>query len=64
MSPYIKNNEDQFYEIVAEAVKESEDVAEAIARAIQYRNLVPFLSIPGIVDLVKDFSYDFWSKYQ
>jgi len=64
MSPYINNTEDQFYEIVAEAIKESEDIVEATARCLPYRNMVPYYSTDGVIDLIRDFWNDFWSKYQ
>ena len=63
MSSYVLDLEDKFLDIVAEAVKQSEDISEALDVALSNANMVPQYSASDIDDLVCEYWNDFWSKY-
>ena len=63
MSSYDLDLEDKFLDIVAEAVKQSEDISEALDVALSNANMVPQYSASDIDDLVCEYWNDFWSKY-
>lgn len=54
--------EEQFYDIVADAVKQSEHVGEALEVAMNNKHLVAWTSAE-ISDCVGEFWNDFWAKY-
>lgn len=63
MSSYVLDLEDKFLDIVAEAVKQSEDISEALDVALSNANMVPQYSASDIDDLVCEYWNEFWSKY-
>ena len=62
MSSYILDLEEQFDAKVEDAIKESEHVSEAMAVAIQHRNLVD-MTDDEIEEYVSDAWNEFWSNY-
>lgn len=63
MSGLVLDNEERFYDIVADAVKQSEHITEAYATVMQSKSLVAHLSNEEICSCVDDFWDDFWSRY-
>ena len=63
MSSYIFDGEEQFYDIVAEAVKNAEHITEAYAVAEKNKSLVAHWGPGEVEECVDEFWNDFWSKY-
>lgn len=63
MSSYIMDGEEEFYDVVATAVKESEHISEAYAVAQKHKSLVAHWNPGEIEECVDEFWNDFWSKY-
>ena len=63
MSSYVLDLEDKFLDLVADAVKQSENIGEALEVALANSSMVPQYSNSDIDDLVCDYWNDFWSKY-
>jgi hypothetical protein len=63
MSSYVLDLEDKFLDTVADAVKQSENIGEALDIAIANSSMVPSYSNSDIDDLVCDMWNDFWLKY-
>lgn len=63
MSSYVLDLEDQFYDAVSVAVKESEHISEAYVRAMESRSMVANWSDAEVHECVDEFWNDFWSKY-
>jgi hypothetical protein len=63
MSSYVFDLEDKFCDIVANAVKQSENVSEALEIALSNSSMVPQYSTSDIDDLVCEYWNEFWSKY-
>ena len=63
MSSYVLDLEDKFCDLVADAVKQSENIGEALDIAIASSSMVPNYSNSDIDDLVCDMWNDFWLKY-
>lgn len=63
MSSYVLDLEDKFLDLVADAVKQSENIGEALDIAIANSSMVPQYSNSDIDDLVCDMWNDFWLKY-
>ena len=55
--------EDKFLDTVADAVKQSENVSEALEVALANSSMVPQYSVSDIDDLVCEYWNEFWSKY-
>ena len=63
MSSYVLDLEDKFCDLVADAVRQSENICEALEVALANSNMVPQYSNSDIDDLVCDYWNDLWSKY-
>jgi hypothetical protein len=63
MSSYVLDLEDKFLDTVADAVKQSENISEALEIALSNANMVPQYSASDIDDLVCEYLNEFWSKY-
>ena len=63
MSSYVLDLEDKFCDLVADAVRQSENIGEALEVALANSNMVPQYTNSDIDDLVCDYWNDFWSKY-
>ena len=63
MSGYIFDGEEKFFDIVADAVKQSEHVDEAYAVANKNKGLVAHWGPGEIEDCVDEFWNDFWDNY-
>ena len=63
MSSYMFDLEDQFLDLVALAVRDAENISEALEVALANSNMVPQYSNSDIDDLVCDYWNDLWSKY-
>ena len=63
MSSYIFDLEDKFLDTVADAVKQLENVSEALEVALANSSMVPQYSASDIDDLVCEYWNEFWSKY-
>ena len=63
MSSYVMDCEDQFFDVVADAVKNAHNISDALDIALNNSNLVPQYSASDIDDLVCDMWNEFWSKY-
>ena len=63
MSSYVLDLEDKFCDLVADAVRQSENISEALEVALANSSMVPQYSNSDIDDLVCDYWNDFWSKY-
>jgi hypothetical protein len=63
MSNYVLDLEDKFCDLVAAAVRQSENIGEALEVALANSSMVPQYSNSDIDDLVCDYWNDLWSKY-
>jgi len=63
MSSYVLDLEDKFCDLVADAVRQSENISEALEVALANSSMVPQYSNSDIDDLVCDYWNDLWSKY-
>jgi hypothetical protein len=63
MSSYVLDLEDKFLDLVADAVRQSENIGEALEVALANSSMVPQYSNSDIDDLVCDYWNDLWSKY-
>jgi len=63
MSSYVLDLEDKFLDTVADAVKQSENISEALEVALSNSSMVPQYSASDIDDLVCEYWNVFWSKY-
>ena len=63
MSGYILDLEEQFDTKVAEAVKQSEHVDEAVAEAMKHRDLVTHMTDEEVEDYVSEAWNEIWSNY-
>lgn len=64
MSSWVMDCEEKFYEVVANAVKNAEDISEAYTVANENKALVANWSDTEVTECVDEFWNDFWSKYQ
>ena len=65
MSNYILKEEEVFWDCVESIIKESENVYEAMERAVELgRPMVPFMTTSDIEDGVGEMWNEYWSKYQ
>ena len=67
MSSWILDQEEEFWDIAADFVSESETIEEAVGNTIKYAKdnwLVPHFTEEHIEDGVYELWNDFWSKYQ
>lgn len=63
MSGYILDLEEQFDTQVAEAVKQSEHVSEAVAEAMKHRHLVANWTDAEVEEYVNEGWNEIWSNY-
>ena len=65
MSNYILKEEEVFWDCVENIIKESENVYEAMERAVDLgKPMVPFMTASDIEDGVGEMWNECWSKYQ
>lgn len=60
---WVMDCEEQFYDIVADAVKQAEHVTEAYTVANANKDLVVHWGPGEIEECVDEMWHDFWSKY-
>ena len=63
MSSYMFDLEDQFLDLVALAVRDSENISEALEVALAHSDMVPDYTNSEIDEVVCDYWNDLWSKY-
>jgi|TARA_B100001287_G_scaffold175455_1_gene147920 hypothetical protein len=64
MSGYIMDVEEAYWDQVAEIVKDSEHVSEAMSRAVSLsKPMVPHLETEHVEDSVNEMWNDFWGNY-
>ena len=63
MSSYVMDCEDKFFDVVADAVKEADDISDAMRIAVANKGLVANWSVNEVEECVSEFWNDFWSKY-
>ena len=63
MSSYMFDLEDQFLDLVALAVRDAENISEALEVALAHSDMVPDYTNSEIDELVCDYWSDLWSKY-
>ena len=63
MSSYILDLEEQFDEKIESAIKQSEHVDEAVAEAMNHRDLVAHLSDDEVTEMVYEGWNEIWSNY-
>ena len=63
MSSYMFDLEDQFLDLVALAVRDAENICEALEVALAHSDMVPDYTNSEIDEVVCDYWNDFWSKY-
>ena len=63
MSSYVMDCEEEFYDVVSDAVKSADDITDAMRIAVANRSMVAIWTVTEIEECVNDFWNDFWSKY-
>jgi hypothetical protein len=64
MSSYVMDCEEKFYDVVSDAVKEADDISDAMRIAVANRSMVANWTVVEIEECVTEFWNDFWSKFQ
>jgi len=63
MSSYVMDPEEKFDMVVFSAIKESEDVSEAMQKVVPHRNLVAHWNANEVDEYVSEMWNEFWADY-
>jgi len=63
MSSYVMDCEEEFYDIVSDAVKSADDITDAMRIAVANRSKVANWTVAEVEECVNEYWNDFWSKH-
>ena len=63
MSSYVMDCEEKFDMVVYNAIKESEDVSEAMQKVVPHKRLVAHWTTNEVDEYVSEMWNEFWSEY-